>query len=61
LETRGGALKKSMASANRLGIQTVLILGEGELEGGTVTVKHMATGGQENWPLDEVVKRLAPR
>ena len=61
LETRGGALKKAMASANRLGIQTVLILGDGELEGGTVTVKHMATGEQENWPLDEVAKRLAPR
>jgi histidyl-tRNA synthetase len=61
LETRGGALKKAMASANRLGIQTVLILGDGELEGGTITVKHMATGEQENWPLGEVAKRLAAR
>ena len=59
LETRGGALKKAMTSANRLGIQTVLILGDGELEGGTVTVKHMATGVQESWPLGDVVKRLA--
>ena len=47
LETRGGALKKAMASANRMGIQTVLILGEGELDTGTVAVKHMATGEQE--------------
>ncbi|MDR3684337.1 MAG: histidine--tRNA ligase [Geothrix sp.] len=58
LETRGGALKKAMASANRMGIQTVLILGDGELDGGTVTVKHMATGEQESWPLAEVASRL---
>ena len=59
LETRGGALKKAMASANRAGVQTVLILGDGELEGGTITVKHMATGEQEAWPLAEVAARLA--
>jgi histidyl-tRNA synthetase len=59
LETRGGALKKAMASANRLGIHTVLILGDGELDGGTITVKHMATGEQEAWPLAEVMARLA--
>ena len=59
LETRGGALKKAMASANRMGIQTVLILGDGELDGGTVTVKRMATGEQESWALGEVAARLA--
>ena len=59
LETRGGALKKALASANRLGIQTVLILGDGELETATVAVKHMATGEQETWPLAEVTARLA--
>jgi len=58
LETRGGALKKAMATANRTGVQTVLILGDGELDGGTVTVKHMATGEQESWPLGEVATRL---
>ena len=51
---RGGS-----ASANRLGIQTVLILGDGELDDGTVTVKHMASGEQESWPLGDVMKRLA--
>jgi histidyl-tRNA synthetase len=61
LETRGGALKKAMTSANRLGVQTVLILGDGELDGGTVTVKHMATGEQESWLLGEVAARLAVR
>ena len=59
LETRGSALKKALASANRLGIRTVLILGDGELETGTVAVKHMATGEQETWPLAEVAARLA--
>ncbi len=59
LETRGGALKKAMASANRMGIPTVLILGDGELEGGTITVKHMATGEQEAWPMGEVAGRLS--
>jgi histidyl-tRNA synthetase len=58
LETRGGALKKAMATANRTGIQTVLILGDGELDGGTITVKHMATGEQESWPLGELIARL---
>ena len=47
-----------MASANRLGVQTVLILGDGELDAGTITVKHMATGEQETWPLGEVATRL---
>ena len=58
LETRGGALKKAMATANRTGVETVLILGDGELDGGTITVKHMATGEQEIWPLGEVAARL---
>jgi histidyl-tRNA synthetase len=58
LDTRAVALKKAMASANRLGIPTVLILGDGELDSGTVTVKHMATGDQETWPLAEVAARL---
>jgi len=59
LETRGGALKKAMATANRMGVQTVLILGDGELDSGTITAKHMATGEQESWPQAEVVGRLA--
>ena len=49
-ETCGGALKKALASANHPGIQTVLILGDNELDGGAVTVKHMATGAQETCP-----------
>jgi histidyl-tRNA synthetase len=58
LETRGGALKKALATANRIGTQTALILGDGELEQGIVTIKHMATGVQETWPLAETASRL---
>ena len=58
LETRGLALKKALATANRTGVQTVLILGDGELDSGTITVKHMATGEQETWPLADVADRL---
>jgi histidyl-tRNA synthetase len=58
LETRGVALKKAMTTANRTGIRTVLILGDGELDAGTVTVKHMATGEQETWPLAELATNL---
>ena len=59
LETRGGALKKALATANRTGVKTVLILGDGELDGGTVTVKHMATGEQESWDRTNLAARLA--
>ena len=47
-----------MTSANRLGIQTLLILSDGELDNGTITVKHMATSEQGNWPLSKVEKKL---
>jgi histidyl-tRNA synthetase len=50
LETRGGNLKKALASANRQGIQTALILGDGELERQVVAAKNLQTGSQEDWP-----------
>ena len=58
LDTRGLALKKAFASADRLGIRTVLLLGDGELAAGAVTAKHLATGEQESWPLAEIPNRL---
>jgi histidyl-tRNA synthetase len=59
VDTRGLALKKVLASADRLGIGTVLLLGEGELAEGAVTAKRLATGEQEKWKLDEVPAKLA--
>ena len=58
VDTRGLALKKALASANRMGAERVLILGEAELEKGVVAVKRMASGEQEAWPWAEVPERL---
>ncbi len=58
LETRGGALKKAMASANRSGAKLALILGDGELEKGVVAVKRLDTGAQEEWALADVPEKL---
>ncbi|MBS1786009.1 MAG: histidine--tRNA ligase [Acidobacteria bacterium] len=60
LDTRGLALKKVFASADRLGIKTVLLLGDGELAEGVVTAKHLATGEQTKVPFAEVPTRLSP-
>lgn len=58
LETRGGALKKALATANRQGIRWALILGDGELERGVVAAKDLRTGTQEEWAWDQVATRL---
>jgi len=58
VETRGTNLKKALTSANRQGIQLALLLGDGELEKKTVSVKNLSTGSQEEWPLEEVPSRL---
>jgi len=61
LETRGAALKKALATANRLGFTRALILGDGELERGVVAAKDLAAGTQEDWSLEEVPARLRAR
>jgi histidyl-tRNA synthetase len=58
LETRGGALKKSLQTANRQGFTRALILGDGELESGAIMAKDLTAGSQEAWPLAEVPARL---
>ena len=61
LETRGGNLKKALASANRQGANLALILGDGELERRVgIPAKNLATGTQEDWPWAELAARLAP-
>lgn len=58
VETRGGALKKALQTANRQGFTRALILGDGELERGVITAKDLTAGTQEEWPLAEVAGKL---
>ena len=58
VETRNTNLKKALTTANRQGVGTALILGDGELEQGVVAAKNLADGTQETWPWDEVSLRL---
>lgn len=58
VETRGGTLKKALATANRRGVGHVLILGDGELARGVAAVKNLSTGDQEDWPLEGLPARL---
>jgi histidyl-tRNA synthetase len=58
LETRGGALKKALTTANRLGAKLALILGDSELEQGLIAARDLTAGSQETWPLNEVEARL---
>jgi histidyl-tRNA synthetase len=54
----GRGLKGAMKAADRSGARHALVLGERDLEAGTVAVKDLASGAQEDVPLDEVVPRL---
>lgn len=58
LETRGGALKKALTTANRQNVEWALILGDGELEQGVIAARNLLNGTQENWPLSELIARL---
>lgn len=52
------SLKGAMRRANDLGASTVLILGDNELAAGTVTLKDMASGAQENVSRKDLTARL---
>jgi histidyl-tRNA synthetase len=58
VDTRSAGLKKALATANRQGFTLALILGDGELERNVVAAKHLDTGVQEEWSLDELSQRL---
>ncbi len=47
-----GSLKKRFARADRVGAKLACVVGEDELQAGTVTVKRLADGHQETAPLD---------
>lgn len=58
-EYSGGALKKRMKTADRLGAWYAVILGEDELKEGCATVKDMSSAKQEKVPLDGLAARLS--
>jgi histidyl-tRNA synthetase len=52
-------MKKQMTYADAMHIPFVAIIGESELEAGTVTLKNMAEGTQESLSIDALATRLA--
>lgn len=55
----GRGMKGAMKAADRSGARIALVLGETEVESGTVMVKELATGSQRAVALDAVVADLA--
>lgn len=55
----GGKMKKQLGYANSLSIPYVAIIGEEELDRGTVTLKNMVTSEQEQLDAEGLVKKLA--
>ena len=51
----GRALKTAMKAADASGARVALVLGERELEDGTVMVRNLTTGEQAPWPLADVL------
>ena len=52
-------MKKQMAYANAKGVPFVAMVGESEMESGTISIKNMATGEQNNCTVDQVIVRFA--
>jgi histidyl-tRNA synthetase len=57
----GRSLKSQMRQAGKSGARYVLILGDAEMDAGTVVVKDMATGSQETHPREGAPALLAER
>lgn len=51
-------MKKQMNYANERKIPFVALVGESEIESGTVAVRNMESGEQENLTIDQMVERL---
>ena len=57
----GRGLKAAMKSADASGASWALILGERDLEAGTVVARDLGSGEQTNVPLDDVVSWISDR
>ena len=51
-------MKKQMNYANAKGIPFVAMVGENELTSGTISIKNMVTGEQQNYSIDETINLL---
>jgi histidyl-tRNA synthetase len=51
-------MKKQMAYANAKGVPFVAMVGESEMESGTISIKNMATGEQNNYTVDQAIELL---
>lgn len=58
MDTLNRKMKAQFKTADRMKAKYVAILGENELSEGTITVKDMATGTQENVGIDQVIEYL---
>ncbi len=58
LDYEGKSLKSQMRKADKMKSPYVIILGEEELKKNQVILRNMATKGQEEVPLGEVVRRV---
>ncbi|NLW17968.1 MAG: hypothetical protein GX033_10110 [Firmicutes bacterium] len=54
----GRGLKAQMKQASRLGAKMVVVLGDNELERGVAVVRNMASGNQQEVPLEDLVNHL---
>jgi histidyl-tRNA synthetase len=54
----GRGLKGSMKAADRSGARLALVLGERDLEAGTIGVKDLASGEQQPVALDSAVESV---
>ncbi len=59
-DLEGRSLKSQLRAANRLGIPTVLILGDEELSRGTVQLKDFTANTQREMPVAELLAAPAP-
>jgi histidyl-tRNA synthetase len=51
----GRALKSAMKAADNSGARVALVLGDREVETGTIMVKNLTSGRQDAWPIDDVL------
>jgi len=58
LEVSGRGLKKAMSRMNDLGVKFTVITGELELQRGSIVVRNMASGDQEEIPLESLKSKI---